>query len=495
MSQTKNENIKIIKLNENVEIEFIKVPAGEFIMGAPEDAWPPKYSDAQPEHTVFLDSFWISKTPITQAQYEIYKPDADKEEDDYPVHTITYFEARYFCAWLKQKTGLPIRLPTEAEWEKAARGTDGRIYPWGDEDPKSYFLNHSMLHTVGRYPYAGSPYGVTDICENISEFVEDYYDENYYQNTPKRNPKGPSEGFWHVIRGKEMRAYARESEEKSILPRFGFRCAFSDDPTIPSVVEIEQKETSFHPGFSIIKRDNIEEVRISIAEDVDMPFVHVPAGEFLMGVSEDDKEAADDQKPQHLVYLDDYWIGKYPVTHEQYSAIRPGHVEFIEKTRTNPVFYVNWGLADEYCEMLAAKTNLPIRLPTEAEWEKAARGTDGRLYPWGNHEPTPKFANSPDSLDDFVPTPVDKFPLGASPYGAMDMGGNLMEWTADWHDKNYYKVSPYKNPTGPEEGSYRVYRGGFFYRACVVRHYSVYSWQISQMLKYVGFRCVLEKLP
>jgi hypothetical protein len=87
-------------------------------------------------------------------------------------------------------------------------------------------LNHNRLHSIGRYPYAASPFGVTDICENVAEFVADYYDESYYQNSPDRNPKGPSEGFWHVIRGKEMRAYARESEADQINPRFGFRCAF-----------------------------------------------------------------------------------------------------------------------------------------------------------------------------------------------------------------------------------------------------------------------------
>jgi formylglycine-generating enzyme required for sulfatase activity len=118
MSQAKNENIKIIKLTEDVEIEFVKVPAGEFIMGAPEDAWLPRYSDARPEHKVYLDDFWITKTPITKGQYEDCYPDKDfGDNKDLPVHFVTYFEARYFCAWLMEKSGLPVRLPTEAEWE------------------------------------------------------------------------------------------------------------------------------------------------------------------------------------------------------------------------------------------------------------------------------------------------------------------------------------------------------------------------------------------
>jgi formylglycine-generating enzyme required for sulfatase activity len=396
---------------------------------------------------------------------------------------------------LKEKSGLPIRLPTEAEWEKAARGTEGKIYPWGDEDPKSYFWDHQRLHTVGRYPYAASPYGVQDICENIGEFVADFYDENYYQVSPHRNPKGPSEGFWHVIRGKEMRAYARESEEKPINPRFGFRCAFSDAPSIPSVVQIKQEVSSFQSGFTVIKENNYQEVLVSIAEGVDISFMHVPAGEFLMGSPVDDKEAKDDQKPQHLVYLNDYWIGKFPVTLEQYTAIRPGHAEIIDENRKNPVYNVIWTLAEEYCKTLENLAKLPIRLPTEAEWEKAARGTDARLYPWGNQIPTSELAHYQEYNKYFAPSPVDEYPLGASPYGVMDMGGNLMEWTADWFDENYYSVSPFDNPTGPEDGDYKIIRGGISEKVCVWRHFGLSSFFLSEWLQFIGFRCVLEKLP
>lgn len=214
-----------IQLTADVDIEFVAVPAGEFIMGAPKEVWPPRYSDAQPEHIVFLDGFWITKTPITIRHYEVFNSDrVFGRNKELPVHFITFAEANFFCTWLKEKSGHPVRLPTEAEWEKAARGTDGRPYPWGDEDPDTFFLLHERLHSVGRYPFAASPYGVQDICENIGEFVADYYDEKYYQTSPHSNPIGPSKGYWHVIRGKEMRTYARESEEDQINPRFGFRC-------------------------------------------------------------------------------------------------------------------------------------------------------------------------------------------------------------------------------------------------------------------------------
>jgi formylglycine-generating enzyme required for sulfatase activity len=193
----------------------------------------------------------------------------------------------------------------------------------------------------------------------------------------------------------------------------------------------------------------------------EMPVVLVPEGEFTMG----DNQGGHDEKPAHRVYLDAFYVDKYEVTVELYA-------KFLEATnlkprpewaminkhqhRKRPVVFLDWNDAETYCRW-AGK-----RLPTEAEWEKAARGTDGRIYPWGNDPPTRLHANygKENWNDHAAVNPVGILKDGKSPYGIYDMAGNVWEWTSDWYDENYYKNSPSKNPKGAASGKYKVLRGG-----------------------------------
>jgi len=192
--------------------------------------------------------------------------------------------------------------------------------------------------------------------------------------------------------------------------------------------------------------------------------VFVPAGEFIMGSPEG--EGDDDEDPQHTVYLDAFYIDKYEVTNAGYKGCVDDGVcdppsRNSSSTRDSyygnpeyddyPVIYVSWYDAKAYCEWKG------MRLPTEAEWEKAARGTDGREYPWGNGAPDEAKLNYDKNVGDT--TEVGSYPGGASPYGAMDMAGNVWEWVADWHDAGYYSAAPERNPQGPDYGPYRVLRG------------------------------------
>ena len=247
--------------------------------------------------------------------------------------------------------------------------------------------------------------------------------------------------------------------------------------------------------------------------------VFVPAGPFWMGSLEDDSYAYQNEMPQREVTLDAFWIDRYEVTNARYAAcvdagvckapfafgmFKPnsstreqyfGNPEYVNY----PVIYVNWFAAQEYCTW-AGK-----RLPTEAEWEKAARGTDGRLFPWGNKDVTGNLANLADANtnydwtiryinDGFQDTsPAGNYPQGASPYGAMDMAGNVWEWVQDWYDVSYYRTAPDENPAGPDEGEYKGLRGGSWQSS---------NWGIRAALRsrlepdiaynYIGFRCAMD---
>ena len=187
----------------------------------------------------------------------------------------------------------------------------------------------------------------------------------------------------------------------------------------------------------------------------------VPAGEFIMGSATGDA----DERPVHQVYVDAFSMDVHQVSVKRYARFleathhevppewslmnRPQHQD-------RPVANVDWADADAYCKW-AGK-----RLPTEAEWEKAARGTDGRVYPWGNEIPTKFYATSGKEVwsSHTALSPVGTFEEGKSPYGIYDMAGNVWEWVSDWYDPDYYKTSPSQNPTGPPMGESKVVRGG-----------------------------------
>lgn len=242
--------------------------------------------------------------------------------------------------------------------------------------------------------------------------------------------------------------------------------------------------------------------------------VYVPKGEFLMGNDEDSNE----EKPTHTVYLDAFWIDRTEVTYAQYAHFlnhlggheeqcagydcvetkdvdRQSHMLYqdgrytVEDGYENyPMAEVSWYGAQAYCAWVDK------RLPTEAEWEKAARGTDGRRYPWGNSEPDCSKVNYRTCVRHTID--VGNYPAGASPYGALDMAGNVYEWTADWFDREYYQTpeASQPNPHGPESGVYKVARGGSSYDLDLYLIRTTYRFgnDPKSFHRLVGFRCVGE---
>lgn len=203
-----------------------------------------------------------------------------------------------------------------------------------------------------------------------------------------------------------------------------------------------------------------------VVERDDVPMVNIPAGSFIRGSSEGAGRA--DEMPRTKIFLNAFSIDKYEVTNSRYLAFiaATGHKEpfnvYAEGSLSTapgienlPVVEVTWHDAADYCQWVGK------RLPTEAEWEKAARGTDGRIYPWGDEEPSPLHANyDREWADKNTLKPVGSMPRGASPYGVHDMSGNAREWVQDWYDKDYYQQAPKRNPKGPDKSLLKVIRGG-----------------------------------
>lgn len=258
-------------------------------------------------------------------------------------------------------------------------------------------------------------------------------------------------------------------------------------------------------------------------------FLYVPAGPFKMGDNFGD--GLPRERPVHTVDLDAFYIGKFEVTNAEWKAFRdspdyddaslwPGNrvmpknqIQYWNQANNHgggtpgsenyPVLGVNWDGATAYCNWISKTTGKKYRLPTEAEWEKAARGTDQRRYPWGNtidHS----YANFVGAQKFDTGMVVGTFDGkmhdglqthdGSSPYGAADMAGNVMEWCSDWYSSNYYAVSPVKNPKGPATGAYKVLRGGtFFEEPFDLRTYArSAAWPSLQSHRMIGFRPVRE---
>ena len=196
-------------------VPMVTIAAGGFLMGNPDGVG---RADEWPQRSVYLDTFAIDQVEVTNERYMTFVATTGhrnppnpygtgpllsaKGIEQLPVVQVTWYDAKAYCSWAKK------RLPTEAEWEKAARGTDGRKFPWGSQAPTMKRANfdrewdeENTLHPVGTLPDGDSPYGVKDLSGNAREWVHDWYDSEYYKHAPDRNPRGPEKGIVRSIRG------------------------------------------------------------------------------------------------------------------------------------------------------------------------------------------------------------------------------------------------------------------------------------------------------
>ncbi len=277
---------------------------------------------------------------------------------------------------------------------------------------------------------------------------------------------------------------------------------------------------TFAPSPTVTFTPTVTPIPDELTDDKGVSMRLVPAGEFTMGTIAEDalpeckKYSNDcvlswfsDEEPQHIVDLNAFYMDVYEVTNALYRAcVDAGSCTPPIRTKSStrfsyygdsqydnyPVINVNWDQVKAYCEWRGAS------LPTEAQWEKAARGTDGRIYPWGEGISCDQanYHGSKNCIGDT--TEVGSYESGKSPYGMYDMAGNVWEWAADWYDEEYYANSPLSNPLGPDSGKDHLVRGGSWDSAefgirSVGRSFPLFD--IIFFGDYVGFRCARDVTP
>jgi formylglycine-generating enzyme required for sulfatase activity len=430
--------------------EMIFVEGGTFMMGATPEQGDDARDKEKPANQVTLDSFEIGKYEITNEQFCVFlntygldKVKEGKYKDEvmigeyewgvkkdrnqwkpqqgyekHPIISVSWYGAFTYAQWLSAETGETYRLPTEAEWEYAARGTktkgnkyagtskDLDAYAWYDVNSYDKGSNHKDYgtHPVGQK--LPNELGLHDMSGNVWEWCQDWY--GTYSSSSQNNPKGSSDGSSRVLRGGSwycIAHFTRVSNRHSNGPGnsinfLGFRLSKTVKPNIP------------------------------------LPeMVFVEGGTFMMG-SED---GYDSEKPAHRVTLDSFEIGKYPVTQAQWQAVMGNNPSYCKNRSECPVENVSWNDVQEFIQKLNSITYKTYRLPTEAEWEYAARG--------GNKSRGYKYAGS-NNIDEVAWYDKNSgrktHPVGLkSPneLGLYDMIGNVYEWSRDYYNNKYTRHS------------------------------------------------------
>ena len=478
------------------------VPEGPFVMGNRLGQF-----DEKLERSITISSFCMDRTEVTNSAYHECVAagvchegprarDQHLGKASHPVVGIAWRDAESYCGFVAK------RLPTEAEWEKAARGVDGRKYPWGNT-----FITaaancgqgcgefHQATAPVGSFPAGRSPYNILDLAGNAAELVADYYAEGYTRYSPDHDPPGPATGVMRVVKGgayidvpEVLRAanrYYKRPEEQD--PTVGFRCAVSiGEPRLDARISVPVRSSDKQvplPNADLQARRTVRpESRVRI--------------EFTSAVVGSD-EAGPDETPVRTVSVGPLEFDRTEATVASYEAClsdrgcEPGLVirNSISGWRCNlgrrdrlshPVNCATHESARQFCEWAGG------RLPTEEEWEAAARGGTARRYPWGNRL-IPFAANCDDVVcgdGHALTAPAGSFPAGASGHGLLDMAGNVMEWTS----------TRFESPAAvPDTAPLYVLKGGswkhldFFMRASARNYHTGDS-----PLPEAGFRCVYD---
>ena len=453
-----------------------------------------------------IKPFWMDATEVTVGQFKKFVAEAKhlspgvtlrgnlwwkinkySPTDNHPMIYVSWSDATAYAAWAGK------RLPTESEWEFAARGgLEGKRYPWGnDESLAGDYANYGGTSGRDKWKYTApvgsfksNGYGLHDMAGNVWEWCDDWYDSDQGGRI-RQIRKVLRGGSWlskTLLYADSLRVASRRDDNSlNKYDNLGFRCVSGSDFTSGTSVggDFTSEEGAPLPlagnqGVIEWEKDNSQ-------------MALIPAGSFEMGDHLDGMSNA----PVHRVELDEFYMDSREVTVGQfrefvnqsgYSYNRWNDVAKYSPGDWYPMVYVNWNDATAYAKW-AGK-----RLPTEAEWEYAARGgLVGKRYPWGDQMDHARVEAWPDGF--FGTAPVGSF--GANGYGLYDVAGNVWEWCQDWYGENYYSSSPVKNPLGPDTGSMRVLRGGYWDSATNHLRVANRNFYLPNSRRSVyGFRCV-----
>lgn len=428
-----------------VTFTMVEVDGGTFQMGASMKQLGDAHDDEYPLHNVTLSDYYIGQTEVTQELWEAVMgsvPGSSYKNAKYPVGGVSWLECQQFIAKLNEMTGEKFRLPTEAEWEYAARGGGGtkdRLYAGSDNPDHVAWYNHnssSRPHNVGtKLP---NPLLIYDMSGNAMEWCSDWYGP--YGSDAQVNPTGPAAGTMRVCRGGGW-SYGSD------LCRVSCRNSFAPSNSMNGNL-----------GLRLVWEPKTDDETFTV-NGVTFKMIAVEGGTFMMGATEDDTEANSDERPAHQVTLSSYCIGETEVTQALWVAVMGSNPSYFQGDLNRPVEYIKWDDIQLFIQKLSELTGRAFRLPTEAEWEYAARGgnkSHGYKYAGGNVlNDVAWWGNNNGGNSDYCTHPVGtKLP---NELGIYDMTGNVWEWCQDWFGN--YQGEPQNNPEGPLTGPYRVVRG------------------------------------
>ena len=519
-----------------VSFKMILVEGGTFKMGATSDQGIVIYGDEEPTHDVTLSYYYIGETEVTQ---ELWKAVTDINLSNFsglrrPVETVSWNDCQYFITRLNSLTGQNFRLPTEAEWEFAARGGNNSgcyMYAGSNSlDDVAWYWDNSRRETHEVAQKAPNELGLYDMSGNVYEWCQDWYGS--YSSSSQTNPTGPSSGSDRVSRGSCWDSYASEcrlSIRHSYSPNnkgkhLGLRLVLpieEGDDVLDGIVRVDKNSLSFTAAegsdtftvnsntrwsvtsdqawctvdpssgsgngsivVNVLENTSTESrsatitvkagitktisvtqvgaapanqsVRTFTINGVSFNMILVEGGSFTMGAT---SEQGDDvwATPTHRVTLSYYYIGETEVTQDLWQAVMGNNPSYYKESR-HPVECVSWKKCQDFVTQLNALIGENFRLPTEAEWEFAARGgNNSKGYRYSGSNNIDEVAWYEDNITGktFTYYVAKKSP---NELGLYDMSGNVYEWCQDWDGS--YSSSSQTNPTGPASGDYRVIRGG-----------------------------------